>query len=245
MERIAIFAALRWECRPVVRRLRQAVRKNVGNRTVWVGAAPNREVWVVKTGVGLERAALVADAVVAGEHFDLVVSTGCAGALAARLEPGHLAFATAVRHAGGGDPWPCDAAAREGLVRAAEGAGLRSCAGPFVCSPTVLASRAQKRAAAADGAIAVDMEGASIAACAAAAGVPFAAVRAILDTADTELADDGAFLDPDTGAVKPLALAGYVARRPSAIAQLLAMQRMMSAAQRALDTFFAAWLGRD
>ena len=168
----------------------------------------------MKTGIGLERAALAADAAAAGGHFDLFLSTGCAGALAPSLVPGDLVVASAVQHAAGGDPSPCEAAPRDGVVRAAESAGLRAFAGPFLCTPTVLATREQKRAAAANGAIAVDMEGASIAARATAAGIPFAAARAILDTADTELASGGAFLDPDTGAVKPLALAGYLAGHP-------------------------------
>ena len=72
-------------------------------------------------------------------------------------------------------------------------------------------------------------------------GIPFVSVRTVLDTADTELRHAGRFVDPCTGAVKPLALAGYLATHPSALPDLLAMQRMMHAAQTSLERFFAAW----
>jgi hypothetical protein len=85
------------------------------------------------------------------------------------------------------------------------------------------------------------MEGVPLAACAAERGVPFVSVRAILDTADTELRHSGRFMDPQTGSVKPLALAGYLASHPGALADLLALQRMTSAAQHSLNKFFDAW----
>lgn len=113
----------------------------------------------------------------------------------------------------------------------------------MLCSPQVLASADDKRAAAAQhGAVAVEMEGAAIATLGTARGVPFISVRAILDTAATELRHAGRFMDPHTGAVKPLVLAGYLATHPGMLAELLAMQRMMRAAQTSLERFFAVWL---
>ena len=101
---------------------------------------------------------------------------------------------------------------------------------------------AQKRAAAAQhDAVAVEMEGVPLAAAAARRSIPFVSVRAILDTADTELKHTGRFIEPQTGAVKPLALVGYLATHPGAVTDLLAMQRMMHAAQTSLERFFAIW----
>jgi adenosylhomocysteine nucleosidase len=240
--RVAIFAALQWECRPVLQQLRQVSRQRAGDCTFWCGSTPRAEVVLVKTGMGIVRAEAAARAVGASGMFDLFLSTGCSGALAAELVPGDVTVATAVvdRQTGGGiDTHPQQS---ERARRAAERAALRVRSGRVLCSPQVLASAADKRAAAAQhGAVAVEMEGAAIAALAAERSIPFISVRAVLDTADTELRHAGRFLDPQTGAVKPLVLAGYLATHPSALADLRAMQRMMRAAQTSLERFFTEW----
>ena len=99
------------------------------------------------------------------------MSTGCAGALAPELVPGDLAVASAIIGTGG-ERFETDATQREQLRRAAERAALRFTDGPVLCSPQVLATVVEKRAAAARGAIAVEMEGAPIAASAAQARHP-------------------------------------------------------------------------
>ena len=241
MEQVAIFAALRWECMPIVRRLRQVTRRHVAGLTVWRGAAGERCVWVVKTGIGPTRAAAAVYAINASERFSLFVSTGCAGALAPELVAGDLAIATSVVGDSAGDGMETDVRYREAVCRVAGTVAQRACVGPVLCSPRVLATIAEKRAAAARGNVAVEMEGAPIAACAAQAGVPFVSVRAILDTAETELPHAGRFIDPQSGAMKPLALAGYLAAHPGALSGVLAMQRMRHVAERSLGRFFAAW----
>lgn len=242
MERIAIFAALQWECQPILRNMRQVSRARGAHFTVWRSTASHQEVWLVKTGIGMQRAEVAARELSAANRFGLFLSTGCAGALASTLVPGDLAVATAVLGDAPAEQFDTDATQRERACRAAERAALRATLGPVLCSPQVLVTAAAKRAAAARGPVAVEMEGVPIAACAARAGIPFISVRAILDTAETELRHAGKFIDPQSGAVKPLALAGYLATHPGAVSDLLAMQRMMKAAQTSLQRFFAAWL---
>ena len=94
MERIAIFAALQWECGAVVRHLRRVERSRLGAFTLWRSRAARHEVWVVKTGVGVQRAAAAVDALGDATRFALLMSTGCAGGLAPELRPGDLALAT-------------------------------------------------------------------------------------------------------------------------------------------------------
>lgn len=243
MERIAIFAALQWECRPVLRNLRQVIRARGEHFTVWRAALREREVWVVKTGMGMQQAAVAARAVSETGRFALFLSTGCAGALAPELAPGDLTVATCIVGDASDGRFETDAPQRAHVRRVADGAGLRVTEGPVLCSPHMLASVDAKRTAAVRGSVAVEMEGAAIAACAAETGIPFVSVRAILDTADTELRHAGKFIDPRSGAVRPLALASYLAMHPGALPDLLAMQRMMKAAQASLETFFAAWFG--
>ncbi|MGE5233809.1 MAG: hypothetical protein ACM3OB_06840 [Acidobacteriota bacterium] len=125
----------------------------------------------------------------------------------------------------------------------ADRAGLRTVLAPVLCSAHVLSSAAAKRdAATATGAVAVEMEGAAIARCASRAGVPFASVRAILDRSNTELDDSTPFLDPASGAVRPLALAAYLAGHPGALPGLLTLQRMMAAARASLEKLFESFL---
>ena len=243
MERIAIFAALRWECRPILRHLRQVERGRVAQCAFWRGQASGREIWLIKTAVGEQRAAAATRVLDQGGRFDLFLSTGCAGALAPELVPGDLAIATAVIGNASGAEYLTDPVHRERALVAAQRAALRTVVGPVLCSPRVLASVAAKQAAAVStGSVAVEMEGAAIGALAQQAGVPFASVRAILDTATTELPESGDFLDPQTGTVRPFDVVRYLARQPGALSQLVALRRMMTAAQSSLEKFFQAWL---
>jgi len=242
VERIAVFAALQWECRPVLGRLRDVTRERLGHFTLWRGRTPAGEVCLMKTGVGLERAAAAARTLSAAQGFALFVSTGCAGGLSPDLAAGDLAVATHVIGGAPGQQFATHAAQRARLCDAARQAVLRVALGPVLCSPHVLTTVAAKRAAAAAGPVAVEMEGAPIAAQAAASGIPFVSVRAIIDTADTELPHAGRFTDPRSGALKPLAIAAYIATHPGVLPELLAMQRMMKAAQQSLEQLFAAWL---
>lgn len=245
VERIAIFAALQWECRAVLHALRQLRRVRLGAFRGWQGRVGQREVWVVKTGVGVQRAAAAVDAAGGAQAFQLIVSTGCAGGLAPALQPGDLALATAITGDGTDGALTTTAAQRARALRAVAAAGLRGLEGPLLCSATVLATLADKRAAAAAGAVVVEMEGGAIAARAAAARVPFLSVRAVLDGADHQLEMPGTLIDPTTGGLRPLALASYVATHPRAIAELRALQRMQHAARDSLERFFGHWLAED
>lgn len=239
---IAIFAALRWECQPVLRRLRQVSRERAGPFTVWRGRTPAHEISLIKTGVGVRQAEAAARAMHDRGPFALFMSTGCAGALSPALIPGDLTVASALVGNPPRDQLATDPAHRHRACEVAERAALRLAVGPVLCSENVLSTVAAKRAAAARGAIAVEMEGLPIAAQARQCGAPFISVRAILDTADTEVRHAGRFIEPRTGVLKPLALAGYLAAHPRALPELLGMQRMLRAAQNALEKFFEAWL---
>lgn len=243
MERVAIFAALRWECTPILRRLHRVRRSQVAHSTLWCGEAANREVWLIKTAVGEQLAAAAAQAVCGSTSFDVLLSTGCAGALAPDMRPGDLTIATAVIGNSSGRRFETDPGYREGARTAAERAALHPFIGPLLCSPHVLATAAAKReAAASTGTVAVEMEGAAIAAFAHDAGMPFAAVRAILDSAETELPSAVGLVDHQTGGVHVRNLIRRLASHPGALAQMLALQRMQSAAQKSLARFFDTWL---
>jgi len=162
--------------------------------------------------------------------FTLIVSAGCAGGLDPSLLPGDVVLATALNGDGAAGALPTDASRRADAVRVAAAAGLRAVEGPVVCSAAVLTTVAEKRAAAAVGAIAVEMEGGPVAAAAAAARVPFLSVRTILDGAEHAVIVPPALIDPARGAVRPLAAAAYLATHPGVIRELRALQRLQRAA---------------
>lgn len=238
---VAIFAALQWECRPILRQLRQVRREKLGSLDVWRAETGAARFTVVKTGIGLERAEAAAHAAAESGRFDLFLSSGCAGALASHLVPGDLIIAESLRLAAL-EPVGVHPQHRDAALAAAERAGVRSFRGSVLSSARMLGGAEEKQAAAGDGSIAVEMEGAAIARIAAAAGIPFASVRSILDRADTTIEPGGTFVDPATGSVRPGALALHLLRNPPAISRLLAVKKMMDASEASLARFFREYL---
>ncbi|HWE23779.1 MAG TPA: hypothetical protein VG496_07535 [Myxococcales bacterium] len=171
---VLVLVALERELRSVARALAAPqrsglVRGRVGDASVIARAA----------GIGEAARRFVAE-----DEPRVVLSCGFAGALDASLAPGDLVIATEVRDAAG------DAVAAAGsLRRRAAGAleNVRCAQGPIVCTATVAATVEEKRALAASGGIAVDMESYAIARAAADAGVPWLALRAIVDSLESPL----------------------------------------------------------
>jgi 4-hydroxy-3-methylbut-2-en-1-yl diphosphate reductase len=141
--------------------------------------AARRSSQVLRTGMGPERARAAA-ARAAATPARAVAVLGFGGALSDELEPGSVVLASELR--GNGPPLRCLPLPQ--LVKELNQAGLTVREGPIVSVPKM--SRGAARAALAeDGSIAVDMESAWLAP--AAAGRPFAALRAVVDTPWHEL----------------------------------------------------------
>ena len=240
MQRIAIFAALQWECVPALHCLKQVRRSRSGAFASWRATIGDFDVTVVKTGIGLTRAGEAARQL-AAEQFDLFLSSGCAGALSSELCVGDLVVAESVR-LDTGEISGASIEHRRQIFAAAQTAGLPVRSGHLLSSRVVVASASQKRDAALLGVIAADMEGAAIARAAADNGVPFASVRSILDAAETELDQSSGLVDPASGSIRPLAIATHLVRHPAALKQMLAMKKMMDTCRTSLDLFFAAYL---
>lgn len=237
---IAIFAAMAWECRPVLRGLRQVQRERLGPFPAWRAEAEGRRVIVVRTGIGIERAREAAELVLRDGSYDLFLSTGCAGGLRDGTAAGDLVVASDAVHECGAEPIAAEPGWSGRALAIAGKVGLVARQGPVLCVDRALTTRSAKAAAAARGMIAVEMEGTAIAAAADSAGISYLSVRVILDDADTELIDGG-FIDNASGRMKPLALVRYLAGRPSAVAGMLAMHPLMRTAERNLERFFRAW----
>jgi adenosylhomocysteine nucleosidase len=194
----------------------------------------------VETGIGPARATAAAEAAPAAARF---LVFGCAGGLAPRLAPGHLVAAEALV--------TLDADGRPGERLEAD-AGLAAWTGPrgvpvivgtIATSPVALVTPAAKRAAAACGAVAVDMESAAIAMVARARGIPFTALRAIIDTAADDLTLGAELVDPATGRLRIGRIVARLAPRPWLWPRAVELARRQQACERALAAVATLALG--
>jgi hopanoid-associated phosphorylase len=164
----------------------------------------------------------------AAEGACAVLSFGIAGGLDPALACGDLVVATRV--CGGRGVFLADPAWAVALAQAT-GARL----GPLAGAADVVAHPAAKRAlAAATNALAVDMESEAAAALAAARDLPFAAVRAIADTAADRVPQAALVGFRSDGRTTPGRVALALLRRPAELTELVRTAKRASLALAAL-----------
>jgi nucleoside phosphorylase len=179
----------------------------------------------------------------------LAIGTGVAGALTDGLAPGDLVLAdrVMVRHDTMTEPErliTIDGELLGELGRRLDAAGLRFASGGMLSSPRVLSGGVEKRLARNNtGAIAVDMETASIAEQASARGIRFTCLRAIIDQVDEEVV--GATLTDASGEVSVRAATAYLLRNPGDLLKVPRMMANLSRATRSLAAGLEAILPRD
>ena len=161
--------------------------RSIGVRGVRPGGCARwRDGWLAVSGIGPHNAMRAAERLLEC-GVDRIANWGVAGALDDSLAPGDIVIPDRIRHAPDDPGFVTDPSARKRIIAACSGS-LAVREGALWSAPEPLASQADKRAVAEhSGAIAVDMEAASIAAVAARAGLPFVAVKAICDPLDREL----------------------------------------------------------
>ena len=184
--RLAVCAPLRIEAR--------AARRGLGRHGLATDA------WVLRTGYGARRSAAAA-ARLRAYDADAVAVTGTCGGLAPGLMPGDVIVATEVA---GPDGTVVSCPSAPVLAGELRRAGLRVHEGRIATLASMF-DAAERTAAAAAGAIAVDMESAYL--LAGAAGRPAAVVRAVSDMADRPLLRPGV-VTGGIAALRSLRLAG-------------------------------------
>jgi adenosylhomocysteine nucleosidase len=169
---------------------------------------------LVCSGMGAAAAARAAESLLGrAAPPRALVAVGFCGALDPALRAGDLVAAERVLDERGGEALPADPA----LLAAAPGRrGTLVSAVRLVRAP---AGRARLRALDGGRALAVDLESAALARAAAAAGVPFLALRAVTDAAGDRLPDLERLVDA-RGRPRPAALVRHLARRPADLAAL-------------------------
>lgn len=236
---ILLFYAFAREIAPFKRRVRNRAPLALDGLHGFRAEIGSKQFAVVGHGIGHRRATETAR-----RAFDLmpgaelVIGTGVVGALSSGLKPGDLVLCDRVLtiDASGRVAEQMTAVSDAHLRaagRALAAAGIAYSTGAILTSHRVLATGAEKRRAKeSTGAIAVDMETAAIAAEAAGRGLPFVAIRAVLDEVDDEVV--GAEMADEDGNVSPLAATSYLLRNPGTMLMLPRMIRKLSRATAAI-----------
>lgn len=231
---ILLFYALAREIAPFKRRHRNRTPLALNGLRGFRAQIGGKQFAAICHGIGYQRAADTAR-----RAFDLmpgaelVIGTGVVGALSSGLKAGDLVLSdraltidadgrVAEHLTALADPQV--SAARRSLAVA----GLKYSTGAILTADSVLAVAGKRRAKESTGAIAVDMETAAIAAEANARGLPFLAIRAVLDEVDDEVV--GAAMADGAGNVRPLAATWYLIRNPATMLKLPRVIRNLSRA---------------
>ena len=168
---------------------------------------------------------------IAAERPRLVISCGFAGALATSLGSGDLVLASSVRDEHGeyfAAPKPLVRGARQAL-RA--GGSITVAEGELLCTTHVAATGEEKRALNRPGRLAVDLESGPAARAATRAGIPWLALRVVIDPLDVDLP---AFTrDPRDSYVAPALR--YALGGPHALLELVRLGLRARTASRSLE----------
>jgi adenosylhomocysteine nucleosidase len=236
---ILIFCAFSAELEPLRKRLTATKALNIKGLKGARGRIGNCEIALVASGIGMRKATENAHrAFEEIREADLVILTGVAGALADKLEIGDAILGDRLMTRAGDDAHPARTieVSRTHFDQASaalDAAGIRHTRGAILTVKYPLATEADKRlAGASTGAIAVDMETAVIAFEAASRGIPFIAIRTIMDTVEHDVA--GAGLADENGKVRPLKAAATLARNPAMVAGVIRLVRNLRKASDAM-----------
>lgn len=209
---LAVAAALSWEGEAAL-----AGRRMLGSeRTVCVVSGP-----------GLTAARIAAEELLERGRPAAVLSVGVAGGLQSDLVCGDLIVCERVLLLDSEERWAADRRLLQLTERAVRAAGLRPLPADSLTTPYVLAGPEQKAAAAATGAAIVQMEDAEWARACAAAGVPFCALRVVIDPVDEDVPSE-----PEAWSTRPnpLIIGRAIVRRPALAREMarLALHRRRS-----------------
>lgn len=165
------------------------------------------------------------------EGAGAIISVGVSGGLDPALAPGDLVIGNLII-ADDGAVWECHSYLNGAIRDAALDAGART--GALFGADAIIENTSKKSALFHNhGALAVDMESHGAAKAAAAAGVPFLAIRAIADPADRALPPAALNAVAEDGSTRTLATLGAALRDPK---QFPALMKLGKDSEAALNT---------
>jgi len=181
MMRVAFIAALRSELWPLVKGWRSVDRP--GGTPVYETEF-DKETWIaVAGGIGQVGATRSFDLANQGGKPDLIVNLGLAGSLVSEMNPPRLLVAGQIADTRTGERFFLEPGEHEALILTT--ANVAGCA------------EKRRLAESYSGAVAVEMEAATIARLAQVNGIPMACLKAISDALDDDLSDMNPFIDAE------------------------------------------------
>lgn len=197
---------------------------------------------LIISGVGSQQAELAANTLI-NHGANALLSWGCAGALSAHLQPGDLLLPRLIKSEACATTFTIDTAWHTRLEYRLAHAGAHT--GALAESGRMLVNQQQKqRLHQSSAAIAVDMESATIAACAQAAGIPFMVIRSIVDDVESSIPAYISHAVDSRGTIRPASLFALLIRHPSSWRELIRLGRQFHAAKSTLK-FVARAAGTD
>jgi adenosylhomocysteine nucleosidase len=236
---IVIFCAFGAELQPLRALVHDEKALGIDRLSGCYGRIGTTEIALAASGVGMRRAqesaARLLDSM---RDVGLIILTGVAGGLVDSLGIGAVVLADRLMTREGDQDRPLRTIEVprnhfENCSTALDAAAIRYQRGALLTVKYPLVTSAEKRLAAEHtGAIAVDMETAVIAFEAAARGIPFVAMRTIMDTVDHDLA--AARLADRNGKVRPLKAAAMLLRNPPMVAGVIRLMRNLRQATHSM-----------
>jgi len=191
-------------------------------------------VLLIISGMGSEQAG-IASATLIDHDANALLSWGCAGALSADLQAGDLLLPRRIQTETSA-AFTTDAAWHARLEHRLTNAIPKLHTDALAGSVRIVADQQHKKLLhQSTGAIAVDMESAAIAACAQDAGIPFMAIRAIVDDAATTIPAYINHAMDSNGSIQPARLLAMLILHPSAWRELIRLGRQFRAAKSTLE----------
>ena len=218
------------------RKLRNLTTRETAGHVVSEAKIGRADVDFVVTGMGMENAKRVTEAVITPDH-KACIGAGFAGALKPTLKVGDVLVARAVRVLGKSKTLECS---RNLFMAAYENQAIE--AKMFLTTDHVIGTTDERKRLS-PFAEAVDMESYTILAEAARCGVPAVAIRAISDTADFDMPYDFERARDAHGQIRAMGVFSQVLRRPGGLPSLLKLSRDTRFAARRLADFLDAFAG--
>jgi len=247
--RWALTLALPHEVKAVLGRMKIRALTRFQGAKFWEGALGRHELILVQTGMAPAKAERSAKFLIERYPITHLLSSGYCGGLREDLRTGDAVLASEVT-SGATAADSSETSDRELLEQA------RRCLSELkiphhtgrllTSSKPILKIPEKKKVFSQSQAIAVDMESYAILKAVQTSGKKIASVtvRFVVDAAQEELVDTGAFLD-ENSQVRPLKLAQEILRRPKILMDLPALDRKASQARARMAEFFQSFFGDE
>ena len=233
----AILAAVSEETAGIKHLMNIANRIRLGKSEAWLGKWQGKNIVLVRTGVGKQRAAEAVLKTIEQFSPDRLLSIGYAGGLVSELQVSDLIIAERVVDVESSAEFLPDQQWLQLAQNISVSENYKVISGKLVTANKVIHSPLDKKEFGERlSAHAVEMETSAIAKVAMDKNLPFLSVRAISDSVEQEILDSSSFLRRD-GEISKLKAGWYVLTHPSSIASALSLRSQTQLATRTMTEF--------